>query len=70
MIELKDYSYQCNYCISRLVCLDRPKCVKCNFFDNEQFFKECIYSFGSYNVWKSNFDIIKQQQEENMSELK
>lgn len=66
----KDYSYQCNYCISRLLCLDRPKVDKCNLYDNEQYFKECIYSYGNYYDWKDTFKLIKKQQEENMFGIK
>lgn len=66
----KDYSYQCNYCISRLLCLDRPKVDKCNLYDNEQYFKECIYTYGNYYNWKDAFKLIKKQQEENMFGIK
>lgn len=66
----KDYSYQCNYCISRLLCLDRPKVDKCNLYDNEQYFKECIYTYGNYYNWKDTFKLIKKQQEENMFGIK
>lgn len=62
----KDYSYQCNYCISRLVCLDFPKAKKCTLFDNEQYFKECIYSYGGYSNWVDTFKMIKKQQEDNI----
>lgn len=66
----KDYSFQCNYCISRLLCLDRPKVDKCNLYDNEQYFKECIYTYGNYYNWKDTFKLIKKQQEENMFGIK
>lgn len=66
----KDYSYQCNYCISRLLCLNRPKVDKCNLYDNEQYFKECIYTYGNYYNWKDTFKLIKKQQEENMFGIK
>ena len=66
----KNYSYQCNYCISRLLCLDRPKVDKCNLYDNEQYFKECIYTYGNYYNWKDTFKLIKKQQEENMFGIK
>ena len=66
----KDYSYQCNYCISRSLCLDRPKVDKCNLYDNEQYFKECIYTYGNYYNWKDTFKLIKKQQEENMFGIK
>lgn len=66
----KDYSYQCNYCISRLLCLDRPKVDKCNLYDNEQYFKECIYTYGNYYNWKDTFKLIKKQQEENIFGIK
>lgn len=66
----KDYSYQCNYCISRLLCLNRPKVDKCNLYDNEQYFKECVYTYGNYYDWKDTFNLIKKQQEENMGEFR
>lgn len=66
----KDYSFQCNYCISRLLCLNRPKVDKCNLYDNEQYFKECIYTYGNYYNWKDTFNLIKKQQEENMGEFR
>lgn len=66
----RDYSYQCNYCISRLLCLNRPKVDKCNLYDNEQYFKECVYSYGNYYDWKDTFNLIKKQQEENMFGIK
>lgn len=66
----KDYSYQCNYCISRLLCLNRPKVDKCNLYDNEQYFKECIYTYGNYYNWKDTFKLIKKQQEENIFGIK
>lgn len=61
----KDYSYQCNYCISRLICLNYPQSKKCNFCDNEQYFKECIYTFGNYNYWNMTFKMIKDEQSKN-----
>lgn len=63
---MKDYSHQCNYCLSRLICFDRPKSTACAFCDNEQYFKECIYSLGDYFKWREHFNIVRSQQEENM----
>ena len=50
-MENKDYSYQCNYCISRLICICRGKKEKCLLADNEEYFKQLLGCYGKNTDW-------------------